>query len=175
VSIPSEIIAGDSATWTEAAAVSTERMSHCFREGDGSGLVVVGVNGGTTHTFTLERGASANLKPGYYDVSKVIEYVGGTRTTTQNVTRVRVIPNPLADPVESENAKTLKALKDQRDKKIGYGMMTSRSLGGQSVSWDSMQSLEDLIGAYERKVWNERAAGRKLRGRDAGNSLKVRF
>lgn len=150
-------------------------MSHCFREGDGSGLVVTGVNGGTTHTFTLERGASANLRPGYYDVSKVIEYVGGTRTTTQNVARVRVIPNPLADPVESENAKTLKALKAKRDARIASGLLESRSLGGLSVNWTSMEGLQALIQDYERRVWREMAAGRKLRGRDAGNSLKVRF
>lgn len=150
-------------------------MSHCFREGDGSGLVVVGVNGGTTHTFTLERGASANLKPGYYDVSKVIEYVGGTRTTTLNVARVRVVPNPLADPVESDNAKTLAALKSKRDSRIASGLLENRSLGGLSVSWTSMEGLQSLIQDYERRVWREMAAGRKLRGRDAGNSLKVKF
>lgn len=150
-------------------------MSHCFREGDGSGVVVVGVNDGTTHTFTLGRGASANIKPGYYDVSKVVEYADGTRTTTLNVSRVRVSPNPLADPVESDNAKTLKALKEKRDQRITYGMMTSRSQGGQSVSWDSMQGLQDLISEYERRVFRETAAGRKMRGRDAGNSLKVKF
>jgi hypothetical protein len=88
---------------------------------------------------------------------------------------VRVIPNPLADPIESENAKTLAALKSKRDARIAAGLLESRSLGGLSVNWTSMEGLQSLIQDYERRVWREMAAGRKLRGRDAGNSLKVRF
>jgi hypothetical protein len=38
-----------------------------------------------------------------------------------------------------------------------------------------MEGLQALIQDYERRVWREMAAGRKLRGRDAGNSLKVKF
>lgn len=175
MALPTKIIAGDSKTWTESATVSTERMTHCLRDGDGSGIKILATTDGATHTFTLSPGDSATLKPGYYDVSRVIQYVDGTRATTENIGFIRVAPDPMAERAETENERILKELRKAYSDRVKFGLIESRSVAGLSVSKIAMGELQSHIERYERRVRKERDGGRKARGRESGALLKVKF
>lgn len=171
---PTEFTAGDKKTWTETATDSSEIMSYAFQGWEGDVYVVRGVNDGSTHTFTLTQGESAEFVAGWYDVAKVVEDGAGDRTTTRNVAKSQVFADPLIQPDETANARALRKLKAKLEERLST-MKESGGAGGFSESKTAMEAHQALIEKYERRVMREKDARMKALGRPTNNDLIVKF
>ena len=173
--VPTKIIAGDSKTWTLDATDSSEIVTYTFRDGDGDGLNVLGVNSSGTHTFTLSPGQSAQLAPGWFDVSKVVEDGAGSRTTTTNVARTHVDPNPMVKPEDTWNRQMLDDLRRVYKARLAGNMNESGSVAGSNWSKTPTAEIYDQLQRFERRVRREELAGMAQRGRRGRNDLTVKF
>lgn len=175
MSLPTKIVAGDNKSWTLEASTAAEIVTYSFRDGDGDGINVTGVNDGSTHTFTIAPGQSAQLVPGWYDASKVVEDGAGDRTTTVNVSRLEVDPNPLVKPDETYNAKMLAELKRIYQERLEGNTNFSGNIAGRSWSKAPIESLYEQLQIFERRVLREKLQGRRNQNRSARYDLIVKF
>lgn len=180
MNIPSQITAGDSATWVDAPSgdiTSAWTLTYVLR--GSSGLTLTATAAGSNWTTSITAVQSAALEPGtyYWQASAT----SGSQRTTIGSGSIQVLANlaytgtPEAFDGRSQAEQDLAAVQAAMRAVISGGATQEYSIGNRSLKKMPMADLIALESKLKSDVATEKRRARLAAGLPSGRAVFVRF
>lgn len=170
--IPTSIVAGDTAQWTESALIwqgqsirSDDFGMKIELRGPGAPITLDGVAAAGDWEFSLDETASATLVAGLYSWSKRVTASGIRMTVAQGQLKVTANFESITTPGYDGRTVAQKALADAEAALASFnagGKTQSYSIAGRSKTYESSEAIMKVISYWRQRVNAEKGTSNDL-------------